>query len=63
MREGHPELCEVVTIGRSREGREILLAEITNRQTTRASERPVFWVDGDTHAGEVTGSMAALYLI
>ena len=59
----YPGLCEVVPIGESREGREILLAEITNRETGPASEKPAFWVDGNTHAGEVTGSMAALYLI
>ncbi|PLS84104.1 MAG: carboxypeptidase [Actinobacteria bacterium] len=61
--EEHPGLCEVVSIGKSREGREILLAEITNQGTGPASEKPAFWVDGNTHAGEVTGSMAALYLI
>ncbi len=61
--EEHPGLCEVVSIGKSREGREILLAEITNRETGPASEKPAFWVDGNTHAGEVTGSMAALHLI
>ena len=61
--EEHQGLCEVVSIGKSREGREILLAEITDRETGPASEKPAFWVDGNTHAGEVTGSMAALYLI
>ena len=61
--EDYPGLCEVASIGQSREGREILLAEITNRETGPASEKPAFWVDGNTHAGEVTGSMAALHLI
>ena len=41
---GYPELCEVVSIGQSRAGREILLAEITNRETGPASEKPAFWV-------------------
>ena len=59
----HPALCEVVSIGQSREGRDIWLVEITNSETGPASEKPAFWVDGNTHAGEVTGSMCALYLI
>ncbi len=59
----HPKLCEITSIGRSREGRDILLAEITNRDTGPPEDKPAFWVDGNTHAGEVTGSMCALYLI
>jgi hypothetical protein len=45
------------------EGREIWLAQITNPETGPPSEKPAFRVDGNAHAGEVTGSMAALYLI
>jgi murein tripeptide amidase MpaA len=59
----HPRLCRVESIGRSYEGREIWLMELTNSETGPAAEKPAFWVDGNTHAGEVTGSMAALYLI
>src|SRR4028118_541316 len=63
LAEGHPSLCRVEPVGRSVEGREIWLAELTNARTGPAAEKPAFWVDGNTHAGEVTGSMAALYLI
>ena len=59
----HPNLCRVEPVGHSVEGREIWLVELTNARTGPASEKPAFWVDGNTHAGEVTGSMAALYLI
>ena len=59
----HPALCRVDSAGRSVEGREIWLVELTNNETGPADEKPAFWVDGNTHAGEVTGSMAALYLI
>ncbi|MGB3634084.1 MAG: M14 family metallopeptidase, partial [Rubrobacteraceae bacterium] len=61
--EEHPKLCNVYSIGKSYEGREIWLAEISAQGTGPADEKPAFWVDGNTHAGEVTGSMAALYLI
>jgi murein tripeptide amidase MpaA len=63
LAERHPSLCRVESVGRSVEGREIWLAELTNGETGPATEKPAFWVDGNTHAGEVTGSMAALYLI
>ncbi len=59
----YPGLCRVESVGRSFEGREIWLAELTNASTGPAPEKPAFWTDGNTHAGEVTGSMAALYLI
>src|SRR5919106_4663713 len=63
LAEDHPGLCKVESIGKSYEGREIWLAELTNSETGPAEVKPAFWVDGNTHAGEVTGSMAALYLI
>ena len=63
LAEGHPSLCRVRSIGKSVEGREIWLVELTNARTGPAGDKPAFWVDGNTHAGEVTGSMAALYLI
>jgi murein tripeptide amidase MpaA len=63
LAEAHPEFCKVSSIGKSYEGREIWLAELTNSSTGQANTKPAFWVDGNTHAGEVTGSMAALYLI
>lgn len=63
LAEGHPSLCRVESVGKSVEGREIWLVELTNTRTGPADDKPAFWVDGNTHAGEVTGSMAALYLI
>jgi murein tripeptide amidase MpaA len=63
LAQDHPGLCRVESIGKSYEGREIWLVELTNAETGPADEKPAFWVDGNTHAGEVTGSMAALYLI
>ena len=59
----YPELCEIVSIGKSYEGRDIWLVEITDHSTGPASDKPAFWVDANTHAGEVTGSMSALHLI
>jgi murein tripeptide amidase MpaA len=63
LAEEYPGLCKLASIGQSYEGREIWLAELTNQEAGPAESKPAFWVDGNTHAGEVTGSMAALYLI
>jgi murein tripeptide amidase MpaA len=63
LAEEHPRFCKVWSIGKSYGGREIWLVELTNSQTGPADTKSAFWVDGNTHGGEVTGSMAALYLI
>ena len=63
LADDNPGLCRVESIGKSYEGRKIWLMELTNAETGPAAEKPAFWVAGNTHAGEVTGSMAALYLI
>jgi len=59
----YPTLCELSTIGRSHEGREIWLCTITNTATGPADEKPAIWIDANIHATELTGSTAALYLI
>jgi hypothetical protein len=40
----HPGLCELVSVGESREGRTIWLLELTNQGTGPAAEKPAFWV-------------------
>jgi len=36
---------------------------LTNKQTGPALEKPAYWIDGNTHAGEVTGSTVVLYTL
>jgi len=59
----HPEIVRVRPIGRSHEGRDILVAVITARATGEDRDKPALWVDGNIHATEVAGSMACLYLL
>ncbi|EFH89256.1 M14 family metallopeptidase [Ktedonobacter racemifer] len=61
--EAHPQLATIESIGKSLEGREIWLITLTNQETGPALEKPAYWIDGNTHAGEVTGSTVALYTI
>jgi hypothetical protein len=52
-----PDVCRVTSIGRSLEGRELLLLTIGRDPDRR---RPSVWIDGNMHASEVCGSSVAL---
>lgn len=57
----YPGLVSVEAIGKSGEGRDLLVATVTNTATGSHKSKPGFYIDGNHHAGEVTGSMVALY--
>ncbi|MDP2858718.1 MAG: M14 family metallopeptidase [Bacillota bacterium] len=59
----YPGFCRIFTMGQSPEGRELWMVEITNCACGVADAKPGFYIDGNTHAGEVTGSAAYLYTI
>ena len=59
----YPDLCRVECIGKSYQGREIQMLEITNRRTGPGDDKPGIYTDGNTHAGEVTGCEVVLYTI
>ncbi|MFC1803047.1 M14 family metallopeptidase [Thermoproteota archaeon] len=55
-----PGLTNLLSIGKSPSGRDIWLVELTNKATGPPGSKPAVWVDGNTHAGEPTGSMVCL---
>lgn len=59
----YPSLAKLYSIGQSPEGRQLWMMEITNPATGPAGHKPAYYADGNHHAGEVTGSMVALYLV
>lgn len=63
MAEAVPHLVRVYPIGKSAEGRALMVAEVTNFGTGPASNKPALWVDGNSHGGEVAGSSACLALL
>ncbi|HVB75753.1 MAG TPA: M14 family metallopeptidase [Ktedonobacteraceae bacterium] len=63
MVEAYPQLAQLESIGKSYEGRNLWLVTLTNQATGPAIEKPAYWIDANTHAGEVTGSTVALYTI
>ena len=58
-----PELCDLESICVTEENRNVYAMTITNKKTGAALDKPAFHIDGNTHAGEVTGSMAAMHAI
>lgn len=61
--EKNPELCDLESICVTEENRNVYAMTITNKKTGAALDKPAFHIDGNTHAGEVTGSMAAMHAI
>lgn len=59
----HPELVRLSSLNKTKEGRDIWLVELTNTATGDFSEKPAYFLNGHVHAGEVTGSMCAMYFI
>jgi len=54
-------LCKLYSIGKSFQGREIWCLEITNFTSGPADKKPGMYIDGNTHAGEVSGAEVCLY--
>ena len=40
-----------------------MLVTVTDSSTGAAASKPAFWLDGNTHAGEVTGCEACLHFL
>ncbi len=59
----YPDLVEVVSIGKSHEGRDIWLVSVTNKKTGPAADKPAFWADATIHASELSPGTAVLYLL
>lgn len=59
----YPKFCKLHDIGRSYEGRPIVAIEITNSATGPAEEKPAYWIDANTHASELTGSVVVCHTI
>lgn len=59
----YPELTRLSSVGQSPEGREQWVLELTNHSTGAAEDKPAYFINGNTHAGEVAGSAACLFTI
>jgi murein tripeptide amidase MpaA len=59
----YPQLAQLSSIGKSPEGRDLWAVTITDTETGEHYKKPAFYIDGNHHAGEVTGCMIAMYTI
>ena len=59
----HPELMAVEAYGRSHEGRELLIATITDTSSGSHDTKPAHWIDANIHSVELTAGVAALHII
>ncbi len=61
--EQFPGLCRLESIGKTFEGRDLWLMCVTDMQTGSPEDKPALYIDGNHHAGEVTGSAVCLWTI
>ena len=59
----HPTLLTIESYGQSHLGRDLLVATITDTRSGEHHTKPAHWIDANIHAVEVTGGVAALYII
>jgi len=58
-----PDLTKLESAGKSGEGRDLWVMTVSDRRAGDPDKKPAFYIDGNHHAGEVTGSMIALYIV
>lgn len=57
----HPDRIRLGTIGRSTQGREMILLTVTNFDVGDADKKPAMYIDGNIHSNEIQGSEFSLY--
>lgn len=58
-----PHLVRAFSIGKSKAGRPILVAEVTNRNLREGREKPGLWIDGGHQGWNLLGSTSCLELL
>ena len=59
----HPELARLTVAGTTPQGRHLWVLEVTNTKTGAFEDKPAYYIEGNIHAGEVTGCMCCMYLL
>ena len=57
----YPNLADLRSIGKSRQGRDQMLLTITAKATGAHDVKPAMWVDGAIHGNEINGVTCSLY--
>ena len=59
----YPQIIRAHHIGDSRQGRELLMMEITNFETGDGESKPGIWIEAGVHANETPGSVYLEYFV
>jgi hypothetical protein len=59
--DAYPNLVRRISIGKSYEGRDMWMLQITNFQKGEANRKPGFYIDGNIHSNEIQGSEISIY--
>lgn len=57
----HPEVCSLVSIGKSSQGRDMWLLTINDPATGPDTSKPAMWIDGNIHGNELQAAETVLY--
>jgi hypothetical protein len=61
--QAYPDLVELVPIGKSLEGREMIVAIVNPKKGAAHAEKPAMWIDGNVHGNEIQASEVVLYTL
>ncbi|MFN8240552.1 MAG: M14 family metallopeptidase [Bacteroidales bacterium] len=56
-----PEIATIETIGKSYQGKDIVVLTISDRKAGDPASKPGFWIDGNIHSIEIQGTEMAMY--
>lgn len=59
----YPDLVTTKVIGKSQEGRDMVMVVINNDETGADTDKPAMWIDGSIHANEIQATEVCLYTI
>lgn len=57
----YPNLTRLYPIGETLRGTQLMMLEITNKQTGEPEEKPAYYYDGNIHSAELTGAEVSLH--
>ena len=61
LAKAYPDLVTMESIGKSYQGRDIIVLTITDKNVMKPEDKPAFWIDGNIHSVELQGTEFALY--
>src|SRR4051812_26674731 len=59
----YPDIVQLVRIGQSGEGRDLVVAVVNAPKTGPDTAKPAMWIDGNVHGNEIQAAEAVLYSV